>query len=92
VTESDNEARARSSTTFQAGETVRRAAYRSVASTPAKTSTTQPSTSRAASTALGPSARKSRRSERTERRLSFRASLTRELPEVREGVEGVVRR
>ena len=37
---------------------------------------------RAPSTALGPSARKSRRSERTERRLSFRASLTRVLPAV----------
>ena len=63
----------------------RRAAYRLVASTVANTSTTQPSTSRAASTAFGPSARKSRRSERTERRLSFRASLTRALPAVSGG-------
>ena len=37
---------------------------------------------RAPSTAFGPSARKSRRSVRTERRLSFRASLTRALPAV----------
>src|SRR5690348_10901077 len=37
----------------------------------------------APSTAFGPSARKSRRSVRTERRLNFRASLTRALPALR---------
>ena len=58
------------------------AAYCSVAAGVAKTSTTQPATSSAPSTAFGPSARNSRRSARTERRLSLRASLTRVLPAV----------
>ena len=47
----------------------------------AKTSTTQPGTSRAPATAFGPSARNSRRSDRSERRLSLRVSLTRALLE-----------
>ncbi len=79
VTLSLSEARAAGSTSVHSGAAAARAAYCTVASGVAKTSTTQPSTDSAPSTAFGPSARKSRRSARTERRLSFAASLTRVL-------------
>src|SRR3954454_7573730 len=78
VTLSLSEASARSSTTVT-GAGPSRSAYVDTAAAVANTSTTRSGTSRAASTAFGPSTRKSRRSERTERRLSFRASLTRVL-------------
>ena len=75
-----SEASARSSTSVHAGAAAARAAYCRVASGVANTSTTQPGTPRAPSTALGPSARNSRSSARNERRASFRAFLTRVFP------------
>ena len=83
VTLSLSDASARSRPASTVGRLPARSAYCSVAASVANTSTTQPGTSRAPSTAFGPSARKSRRSERSERRLSFRVSLTRALPAVR---------
>ena len=80
-------ANARSSTTCIGTESARTASASAYLSTPAavaKTSTATPR-AKAASTAFGPSARKSRRSVRTERRLSLRASFTRPLPVVSGG-------
>ena len=90
-TESDSEARARSSTRVT-GADASRSACCSSASGVTKTSTTHSATPRAPSTAFGPSARKSRRSVRTERRLNLRASLTRAFPTVSGVLMGGFRR
>src|SRR5690348_11366125 len=63
----------------------------SAAAVVTKTSTTQPGRVAASASAFQPSARKSRRSVRTERRLSFRASLTRALLAARKVMSGVDR-
>jgi hypothetical protein len=78
-TASDSESSAASSTSVQAGAAARRSAYVVVAAGVANTSTTQPGTESAPSTAFGPSARNSRCSARNARRASFRAVLTRPL-------------
>src|SRR4051794_28043955 len=85
VTASLKDASARSSTRVTMAAPSR-SAYVSAAAGVANTSMTRSGASRAASTAFGPSTRKSRRSARTERRLSFRASLTRLFPAVRSGI------
>ena len=82
VTVSLSAASARSSTSGPgsgAGAAPGRRTARSAAGV-AKTSTHAAGHAERPSTACGPSARNSRRSARTERRLSFRASLTRALP------------